>query len=158
MRIWKKLRIVNSRIVTAKAMISVFIRVRGAQLNPRAWTSTVTRRPWWSWGDGEKQLHPGCSQQAGPMEGGDRDAGACAGQDGKQKSTASVEGALLLWGGGEREQPAQQTHLHVLLPSWLRNSLSWPRKPLPLYSSLFRFIWPSVGSGINSPGVPFTHT
>ena len=51
------------------------------------------------------------------MEGGDRDAGACAGQDGKQKSTASVEGALLLWGGGEREQPAQQTHLHVLLPS-----------------------------------------
>ena len=40
MHILKKLSIVNSKIVIAKAMISVFIRVRGAQLNPSAWTSS----------------------------------------------------------------------------------------------------------------------
>ena len=133
-------------------MTSVFVSVGGHR-----WTQALG--PQWSPGDAGKWLNPGCSQKVGPMEEGVRDEGGPH-RPGREAEKDGIFGGSFASAGrrGGRATCPQETHLQVLRPSWLRNSLSWPRKPLPLYSSLFHFIWPSVDSGINSSGVPFTHT
>lgn len=153
MHIWKKkLGHCQQQNCHCKSNDQCLYQVRGAQLNPRAWPQ---RSPGDHGGHGET-VRSGCTRMFGLCAGGGPRKeetgmkGPVPARMGSRKAQP-VEGALLLRGRRGARTACTGDPPPRFVTSWLRNSLLGQESP-PLYSSLFRFIWPSVGSGINSPG------